>query len=87
MCPARPYAIPCVLSSSPQNGAVHGLENLSVVDASLLPLTVRGNIHLTVLMLAEKLSDAIKAEYAAEAEAEAVEVLTAEAEGGGRSRL
>jgi choline dehydrogenase-like flavoprotein len=63
------------------------LENLRVVDASLLPLTVRGNIHLTVLMLAEKLSDAIKAEYAAEAEAEAVEVLTAEAEGGGRSRL
>lgn len=87
VCPARPYAVPCVLSSSPQNGAVHGLENLRVVDASLLPLTVRGNIHLTVLMLAEKLSDAIKAEYAAEAEAEAVEVLTAEAEGGGRSRL
>jgi len=46
-----------------QNGAVHGLQSLRVVDASLLPLTVRGNIHLTVLMLAEKLSDAIKAEY------------------------
>ena len=63
------------------------MENLRVVDASLMPLTVRGNIHLTVLMLAEKLSDAIKAEYAAEAEAEALEVLAAEAEGGGRSRL
>ena len=43
--------------------------------ASLLPLTVRGNIHLTVLMLAEKLADAIKEAYAvaeqAEQEAEA----------------
>ena len=47
-----------------QNGAVHGLQSLRVVDASLLPLTVRGNIHLSILMLAEKLSDAIRAEYA-----------------------
>ena len=57
------------------NGSVVGLEGLRVVDGSLLPLTVRGNIHLTVLMLAEKLADAIKEAYAvaeqAEQEAEA----------------
>ena len=55
-----------------QNGAVHGLQSLRVVDASLLPLTVRGNIHLTVLMLAEKLSDAIKAEYASVSQSSSV---------------
>ena len=48
----------------PTPPSVYGLQSLRVVDASLLPLTVRGNIHLTVLMRAEKLSDAIKAEYA-----------------------
>ena len=62
---------------------MHGVDGLRVVDASLLPLTVRGNIHLTVLMVAEKLADAIKAEYALEA-AEVAEVEVAD---GGRSRL
>jgi choline dehydrogenase len=47
-----------------RSGEVAGLSGLRVVDASLLPLTVRGNIHLTVLMVAEKLASAIKQEYA-----------------------
>jgi choline dehydrogenase-like flavoprotein len=33
------------------------------MDASLLPTTVRGNIHLTVLMVAERLASRLIAEY------------------------
>lgn len=37
---------------------------LCVMDASLLlPPTVRGNIHLTVLMVAKRLAARLKAEY------------------------
>ena len=36
------------------------LTGLFVADASLLPQTVRGNIHLTVLMLAELLVDRMR---------------------------
>ena len=38
------------------DGQLHGADGLFVADASLIPQTVRGNIHLTVLMLAELLS-------------------------------
>jgi choline dehydrogenase-like flavoprotein len=34
---------------------------LRVVDASLFPSIPSANIHLTVLMVAEKISDAIRA--------------------------
>ncbi|MBS12693.1 MAG: mycofactocin system GMC family oxidoreductase MftG [Gemmatimonadetes bacterium] len=40
-----------------QNGAVHGVEGLRVIDASIFPDCVRANIHATVLMMAERLSD------------------------------
>jgi len=43
------------------NGKVHGVTGLRVVDASLFPSIPSANIHLTVLMVAEKLSDAILA--------------------------
>ncbi|RIL82758.1 choline dehydrogenase, partial [Staphylococcus equorum] len=39
---------------------VHGMENLRVVDASVMPTTTNGNIHAPVLMLAEKAADIIK---------------------------
>jgi len=40
---------------------VHGTDNLRVIDASILPDCPRVNINATVMMLAEKLSDAIRA--------------------------
>jgi 5-(hydroxymethyl)furfural/furfural oxidase len=41
------------------DGRVHGFENLYVVDASVMPTVPRGNTNLPVLMIAEKLSDAV----------------------------
>jgi choline dehydrogenase len=40
-------------------GRVLGVENLRVVDASLMPIVVNGNTNCPTLMMAEKLSDAI----------------------------
>lgn len=38
---------------------VHGLQNLRVVDASVFPTLPNGNINAPVIMVAEKMSDAI----------------------------
>lgn len=43
-------------------GKVHGIAGLRVVDASLFPSIPRANIHLSVLMCAEKIADSILAE-------------------------
>jgi choline dehydrogenase len=44
------------LSVVDQNGCVRSVENLRIVDASIMPDCVRANIHATVLMMAEKLA-------------------------------
>jgi len=46
-----------------QYGNVRGLENLKVVDASIMPDLVRAAINPTVLMMGERLADLIDQGY------------------------
>lgn len=47
------------LSVTDATARVHGIENLRVVDASIMPAIVTGNLNAPIIMMAEKLADAI----------------------------
>eukprot|EP00400_MALV-I_sp_L67-5_P000910 gene910-171_t len=56
------YHLSCTCSMGhvvDEQGRVNGLENLRVVDASIMPNVVSGNLNATVIMIAEKMSDHI----------------------------
>ena len=46
-----------------QHGRVHGIENLRVADASIMPDCVRANTNVTVMAIGEKISDFIKSGF------------------------
>jgi choline dehydrogenase len=55
----------CRMGHDPQSvvddaGRVHETDNLRVVDASIMPAIVTGNLNAPVIMMAEKISDAIR---------------------------
>ncbi|QRY80370.1 choline dehydrogenase [Pseudomonas sp. PDNC002] len=41
-------------------GRVHGMEGLRVVDASIMPLIITGNLNATTIMMAEKIADKVR---------------------------
>ena len=43
-----------------QYGKVYGIDGLRLVDASMMPDTVRANLNVTVMTMGEKVADFIK---------------------------
>ncbi|WP_340278396.1 choline dehydrogenase [Pantoea agglomerans] len=55
----------CKMGNDPMSvvdgeGRVHGLEGLRVVDASIMPLIITGNLNATTIMIGEKIADKIR---------------------------
>lgn len=46
-----------------QEGNVHGMEGLRVIDASIMPDCVRANTNVTTMMIGERMSEFIKSEW------------------------
>jgi choline dehydrogenase len=51
-----------------EHGAVHGMQGLRVIDASLMPTLIGGNTNAPTIMMAEKISDHILGQPALPAE-------------------
>ncbi len=49
------------LAVADEQGRVYGAKNLRIVDASLMPLLIGGNTNAPTIMMAEKISDIMKA--------------------------
>jgi len=43
-----------------QYGKVKGVDNLRVIDASIMPDCIRANTNVTTMMIAERMVDLIK---------------------------
>jgi choline dehydrogenase len=43
-----------------QHGHVHGLQNLRVVDAAIMPDCIRANTNVTTMMIGERIADFIR---------------------------
>jgi choline dehydrogenase len=43
-----------------QYGKVHGLQNLRVVDAAIMPNCIRANTNVTTMMIGERIADFIR---------------------------
>ena len=43
-----------------QYGKVHGLRNLRVADASIMPDCIRANTNVTTMMIGERIADFIR---------------------------
>lgn len=43
-----------------QNGRVHGIEGLRVVDASIMPDCIRANTNVTTMMIGERIADMVQ---------------------------